>query len=351
MDYYPFFRPLIHMLPAEAAHRLAVRALALGLVPPQPNSEHPSLTRTVGGVSVCNPVGLAAGFDKNGEAVAALFNQGFGFVECGTVTPKPQEGNPKPRVFRLAEDGAIINRMGFNNAGLLVLKSKLERQMPQIEKARARGQALGINIGKNKDSEDAVADYVTMLDGVYPYADYITLNISSPNTPGLRDLQSGSALSDLLDTVCERREQLMTSQGRRVPLWLKVAPDLDDAQCEAMVETLKAYPLDALIVSNTTLSRPESLKSPGKSEVGGLSGKPLMELSTSRLALFHRLLAGKLPLVGVGGIATPDNAAAKFTAGASLVQLYSALTYRGFSLVNQIKQRLIADAQGTRAQG
>lgn len=340
MDYYRHLAPFIQLLPAEAAHRLAIKSLARGIVPAQPVVAHDVLNIQVCGLHFSNPVGLAPGFDKNAEAATALFRQGFGFVECGTVTPRPQAGNPKPRLFRLTEDRAVINRMGFNNEGLQALLRRLDQQERGLGAVRRHGGVLGINIGKNKDSEDAAADYVTMLEGVYTQADYITLNISSPNTPGLRDLQASSALGALLDAVCAKRQTLTQVHGRRVPLWLKLAPDLTEEQCHAVADTLEAYPIDAVIISNTTLERPESLKSPHKKEIGGLSGVPLMELSTARLRLFYRLLGHKLPLIGVGGIASPEDAYAKIKAGASLVQVYSALVYQGFELVTHINQTL-----------
>lgn len=328
-DYYPFLAPLLHELNPEKAHRLAILALRFKALPYQPLVNH---LAKIGTMRFANPVGLAAGFDKNGEVVASLFNQGFGFVECGTVTPRPQEGNPKPRLFRLKPDEAIINRLGFNNAGLEALKRNIDRQGDAIAKARQRSQRLGINIGKNKDSDDAVADYVTMMDGVLEFADYITLNISSPNTPGLRDLQAADALKPLLDAACNRRAQ----HTRRVALWLKLAPDLEDGECEAIARTLEQYPIDALVIGNTTISRPPELKGRYKAAEGGLSGKPLMALSTQRLQLFSALTMGKIPLVGVGGIASPEDAKAKREAGATLVQLYTALIYQGFALVPRI---------------
>lgn len=338
MNLYRALTPLLFTLPAETAHRLAIQALAAGIVPSQRAIDHPALRMNVGGLTFRNPVGLAPGLDKNAEAAAALLRQGFGFVECGTVTPLPQKGNPRPRLFRLREDEAVINRMGFNNDGLAALKWRISGQYAALREERKHYGILGINIGKNKDSTDAVADYLTMLEGVYDWADYVTLNISSPNTPGLRDLQSGSQLVNLLDAVCERRERLPVI----VPLWLKLAPDLDDEQCAAIAETVKAYPINALILGNTTVSRPATLQSPHKSEAGGLSGKPLMALSTSRLRLFRRLLGDGMPLVGVGGIASAEDAYAKIRAGASLVQVYSALVYQGFGLVRDINAGLLA---------
>ncbi|MGB1539647.1 MAG: quinone-dependent dihydroorotate dehydrogenase [Rickettsiales bacterium] len=325
--------PLLHNMPPEHAHRFAMSALAGGFVPKQKPVHKPV---TVGSLSFRNPVGMAAGFDKNGEAVAGLFNQGFGFVECGTVTPKPQSGNPKPRLFRLSEDEAIINRMGFPNKGLSTFKRNLWLRTGHIRAAQEDGAKLGINIGKNKDSEDALADYVTLLQAVAEYADYVTVNISSPNTPGLRDLQTAEALHPFLEGLCKARDAL----EKPVPLWLKLAPDLEDAECEAIGRVVLEHPIEALVISNTTVSRPAGLKSADKHQAGGLSGKPLMVLSTDRLRLFHQVTEGKMPLVGVGGITSPEDAKAKMAAGASLVQLYSALIYQGFGLVPRIAEAL-----------
>lgn len=336
MTLYSFVSPLVFCLLPETAHRAAVKALAWHMIPNQPFLTFDSLGITVSGLHFRHPVGLAAGFDKNAEAVSALFRQGFSAVECGTVTMRPQTGNPKPRLFRLTQDKAVINRMGFNNLGIDALCHQLERQSSLLRIARDKGGILGINIGKNKDSDHPVADYVALLQSAADYADYITINISSPNTPGLRDLQTGSALDELLDALCTAREKL----PKRVPLWLKLAPDLTDEQCSATAETLKTYPVDALIISNTTVSRDFPLKSKDKDQHGGLSGKVLMELSTRKLALFYRLTEGKIPLVGVGGIASAEDAYAKIRAGASLVQLYTALIFQGFGLVTSIQTGL-----------
>jgi dihydroorotate dehydrogenase len=240
-------------------------------------------------------------------------------------------------MFRLPEDGALINRLGFNNKGADVAKHNLESQSKRLKKARLSGAVLGINIGKNKTSENAIADYLTMFDAMSGMADYITLNISSPNTEGLRDLQAASALSELLDAVCNRREQL----GVHVPLWLKLAPDLSDEQCEAAAETIKNYSVDALVISNTTIERPASLQGVLKGEQGGLSGKPLLLPSTAKLRLFYKLLGDNIPLVGVGGVSGAEDAYSKIRAGASLVQLYTALGYHGFGLVRDINVGLL----------
>lgn len=353
LDYYRALGPVLRLLPPETAHRAAIRALACGWVPDAAPQQFPRLALQVCGVPFANPIGLAAGFDKNAEAVAPLLSQGFGFVEAGTVTPRAQSGNPRPRLFRLAEDAAVINRLGFNNEGVDAFCKNLERAAV----ARMHGGIVGCNIGKNKDSADAVADYLFCLERVYPYADYVTVNISSPNTAGLRDLQERSALDGLLEAVMARRDVLAAAQQKKVPLWVKIAPDMSEAQCEDVAEIALARAVDGLIVTNTTLARPDSLRSAHRAEAGGLSGAPLFVLSTSMLARFYRLTGGALPLIGAGGVQSGADAYAKIRAGASLVQLYSALVYRGMGLVPRILKELdallardghasVADARG-----
>lgn len=335
MSFYRAFRPFIFMLPPECAHNLGLWALSAGLMPGRSEAPEAMLAQQCFGLDFAAPVGLAAGFDKNAKAVDGLLKQGFGFVECGTVTPKAQPGNPTPRVFRLLEDEALINRLGFNNEGLDVF----------VRKFSARTKTLGVagaNIGKNKDSSDAVADYVTGLAAVYPHADYVTVNISSPNTQGLRDLQQRDALHELLSELKQERAALHGKHGRRVPLLLKVAPDLTQVEREAIAEVVTGNEIDGLIVSNTTLARPQALQSSHCKEAGGLSGKPLMDLSTQGLAAFYRLVGGRMPLIGVGGVASAQDAYRKVRAGASLVQIYSALAYQGFGLVRSIHRELPA---------
>lgn len=332
-DLFSLARPVLHALPPEAAHHAALRALCSGLLPGSAGVAHPALVQTLFGLAFKNPVGLAAGFDKNAVAIDALLKQGFGFVEAGTVTPLPQPGNPKPRLFRLSEDRAVINRLGFNNQGLARFTENFSRRHPALGIA-------GANIGKNKDATDAVADYVTGLQAVYAHADYVTINISSPNTKGLRDLQSREALTQLLAALLHTRNELQAAHKKRIPLLLKIAPDLDAGQCEDIAQAISEHAIDGLIVSNTTISRPESLASPHRAEAGGLSGVPLFDLSTKTLAIMHKLTGGTLPLIGVGGIASPQDAYAKIRAGASLVQLYSALVYQGFGLVQRINAEL-----------
>lgn len=332
MDMYPLIRPLIFKVPPEAAHNLAIAALGKGLVPAQPHIENKALNQQLFGLGFANPVGLAAGFDKNAEAVKGLKNQGFGFLELGTVTPKPQDGNPKPRMFRLLRDEAVINRLGFNNNGLTEYCANLSLH------SAPRTLPLGANIGKNKDTIEAVEDYLICLEAVAPLADYITINISSPNTAGLRDLQSRHALDELLTALITKRDSL----PKRTPLLLKIAPDLSQGDKEDIAGIALEKQIDGLIISNTTVDRPLTLQSRHRNEKGGLSGKPLFAPSTQMLAEIYQLTQGKIPLIGVGGIASAEDAYAKIRAGASLVQLYSALVYQGFGLVTQINQALPA---------
>ena len=320
---------LLRRLDAEDAHGLAVRALKLGLGP-RGGRDDPILATDLAGLSLPNPVGLAPGFDKDAEVFAPMLRAGFGFVECGTVTPKPQAGNPRPRLFRLNEDRAVINRMGFNNRGLDAFGQRLARRGPGI---------VGANIGANKDSPDRVVDYVTGLKRLWGKASYFAINVSSPNTPGLRALQTESALHDLLGRLAEASESL-PAQGR-APLFLKVAPDLQGREVETIVETCVTYGLAGVMVSNTTVSRPP-LVSEFAGEAGGLSGAPLMELSTRILAEFAQAAAGRLALVGVGGISSGADAYTKIRAGAAAVQLYSAMVFEGPGLVTQIKRDLAA---------
>lgn len=321
----------LHVLAPEEAHGLAVRGLALGLGPRARADRYPVLRTRVAGLDLPNPIGLAAGFDKNAEAVDGALAAGFGFVEAGTVTPRPQAGNPRPRLFRLTEDEAVINRMGFNNDGLAPFCARLA--------TRRRAGVVGANVGANKDSHDRVADYVAGLEAVWPHCSYVTANISSPNTPGLRGLQERGALEDLLGRLNEARARLEQAHGRR-PLFLKVAPDIDDAATEDMANLARALRLDALIVSNTTIARPDTLQSIWKDEAGGLSGAPLFESSTRVLRQFHAALQGSVALIGAGGVRDGATAYAKIRAGASAVQLYSALVFEGPSLAARIARDL-----------
>ena len=320
----------LRTLDPEDAHRLTVRALALGLGPGAPVPD-PILATTIAGLSLPSALGLAAGFDKNAEVFGPMLAAGFGFVECGTVTPLAQAGNPRPRLFRLTGDRAVINRMGFNNSGLEAFAARLAQP--------GRPGPVGANIGANKDSDDRIGDYVTGLKRLWGLADWFTLNISSPNTPGLRALQTRAALEELLGRTAEARDALPA--GGRVPLFLKVAPDLDDPEIEAIVETVLAFGLSGIIVANTTLSRP-ALASPDAGEAGGLSGAPLRELAQSVLGRFSTAAAGRLPLVGAGGIASGADAYARIRAGASAVQLYSALVFEGPGLAVRLSRDLAA---------
>ena len=323
---YRLLRPLIFRLDAERAHRATIAGLKL-----MPKRRAPefagSLTTSVAGLGFPSPVGLAAGFDKDGEVPGAMLGLGFGFVEVGTLTPRPQVGNPRPRLFRLAEDEAVINRMGFNNGGQEAAARRLALRDP------ARG-VVGINIGANKDSPDRIADYAAGVRAMGRLADYLTVNISSPNTPGLRDLQAGGELVELLAAVGEER-----TAG--VPIFLKVAPDLESGDHERIVRAAIDGGIDALIVANTTLSRP-SLKSRYAGEAGGLSGAPLQSLALEQLRRFRAVAGESLPLIAAGGIASAEDAWARIIAGASLVQLYSALVYHGPGLARRISDGLAA---------
>jgi len=322
----------MRLLEPESAHHAALWGLRLGLGPRARADRFPRLRTNLAGLDLPNPVGMAPGFDKNAIAPDALLAAGFGFVECGTVTPAPQPGNPKPRLFRLAEDRAIINRLGFNNDGVDAFADRLAAR---AEKAGV----VGANVGANKESADRAADYVRGMGRVWRSAAYVTANISSPNTPGLRGLQERGALEDLLGRMREARGVLEGVHGKR-PLFLKVAPDLDDVAVRDIAELTLEYGLDALIVSNTTLQRPPQLTSDNYEEAGGLSGQPLFQISTHALRLFAQALNGRLPLIGVGGVENGLTAFAKIRAGASAVQLYTAMVYEGPGLVTRILDEL-----------
>ena len=333
MDPYLLLRPLLFALDAERAHRLGLTALgaarSCGLERLWIRQAVP-LPVTVLGLRFPNPVGLAAGLDKNGAYVDALAGLGFGFIEVGTTTPRPQPGNPAPRMFRLPAARALINRLGFNNAGVDVLVSNLER-------ARFTGP-LGVNIGKNKDTPnvDAAKDYRICLERVYARADYVTINVSSPNTAGLRELQGQAALRRLLSELLDTRERLAGQHRKRLPLLLKIAPDLDAAELDSIATTALELRIDGLIATNTTLARPGITGLAHAEEPGGLSGKPLFARSTAVLRGLSQRLAGQMPLIGVGGILSGADAAAKFSAGASLVQCYTGLVYRGPALIAEL---------------
>ena len=317
----------LRALDPEDAHTLAIRGLKAGLGP-RGAPDDPMLATEIAGLMLPNPVGLAPGFDKNAEVFAPMLAAGFGFVECGTVTPQPQAGNPRPRLFRLTEDRAVINRMGFNNDGLDAFAARLGRRGAGV---------VGANFGANKDSEDRIGDYVAGLERLWGLASYFTVNISSPNTPGLRALQTRAALAELLGRVMERAAILPAAGA--APIFLKVAPDLDDDEIEAITEAVAGHGMAGIIVSNTTVTRPP-LRAASRDETGGLSGAPLMGLSTQVLGRFHAASAGRVALIGAGGIASGADAYAKIRAGASAVQLYSALVFEGPGLVTRIKREL-----------
>jgi dihydroorotate dehydrogenase len=325
----------LHLLPPEAAHRLAIWGLEHSLVARRPADAWPALATTFCGLDLPNPLGLAAGFDKNAEGLPGLARLGFGFVEIGTVTPKSQVGNPKPRLFRLSEDRALINRLGFNGEGLARVQARLAGRRPEFG-------VIGANIGANRDAADPTQDYVTCLRGLYPLVDYVTINVSSPNTPGLRLLQHGPRLEALLAALIETRRELTRGAQPAKPILLKIAPDLEADEERTIVATAEDAGIDGLIVCNTTLARPAGLRGRHRAEAGGLSGAPLLAPSTAQLARLYRLTEGRLPLLGVGGIASGADAYAKIRAGAGALQLYTALTYQGPAVVTRILAQLQA---------
>ncbi|WP_332687379.1 quinone-dependent dihydroorotate dehydrogenase [Devosia sp.] len=319
----------------ETAHGATITALRLGLAPEQTHADGAELRTTLCGLDLSNPIGMAAGFDKNAEVARPLARMGFGMVEIGTVTPRPQVGNPKPRLFRVGPAEGVINRMGFNNEGHDAVFARLKGQRISA--------ALGVNIGANKDSSDFVADYVLGVKRFADLADYLTVNVSSPNTPGLRNLQADEALRRLLGEVLAARAKAKT----RVPVFLKIAPDLDEAALDAIAAVVLSTDLDGLIISNTTITRDAVAGLENAEETGGLSGKPLFDLSTQRLAQMRQRV-GALPIIGVGGIHSPQSALAKIEAGANAIQLYSAMVFGGLDLLDRLKRGLVA---AIRAQG
>jgi dihydroorotate dehydrogenase, subfamily 2 len=337
IDLFPIVGPLLRSVDPEKAHGLTIKALASGLVPAVREADDPILQTRVLGLDFTNPVGLAAGFDKNAEVVDPMLRLGFGFVEAGSVTPRPQPGNPKPRLFRVPEQGAVINRMGFNNEGLEPFAERLERRLSSGRKAPG---IVGANLGKNKDTVEAADDYAIGVRRVAALADYLVVNVSSPNTPGLRALQGRDPLRTLLGRVLDARSECKLA--RNPPVLLKIAPDLTDEDKADIAAVALESGIDGLIVSNTTIARPAEIPEPLRSEAGGLSGKPLFVPSTKVLGEMYGLTGGKLPLVGVGGIASGADAYAKIRAGASLVQFYSAMVYGGPALVQAIKRDLAA---------
>jgi dihydroorotate dehydrogenase len=337
---YALARPFLFGLDTEAAHELTLQALAwvqhtpLVCAVAQPRVADPF---TLAGIAFPNRVGLAAGLDKNGRCIDGLGAMGFGFIEVGTVTPKPQPGNPRPRMFRLPQAHAMINRLGFNNDGLAAFIANVKRA-----RFRAGGGVLGLNIGKNASTpiERAVDDYLICVEGVYPHADYVTVNISSPNTTNLRALQSDAALDALLSAIHERDEQLAREHGRRVPIFVKIAPDLDEAQIEVVAATLKKSGASGVVATNTTVTRDAVAQLPHGNESGGLSGAPVFEASNRVIQQLRAALGSAFPIIGVGGVMSGDTAAAKLAAGADLVQVYTGLIYRGPALVTEVARAL-----------
>ena len=317
-------------LDAEKAHTTAIKALKRGTVKPSNRIDSPTLRTTVAGLQFSNPLGIAAGFDKNAEVPDALLKRGMGFAEIGTVTPRPQEGNPKPRVFRLPEQKAVINRLGFNNEGFEAAHKRLTAR-------RMKGGIVGVNIGANKDSSDFAEDYIAGINYFADIASYFTVNISSPNTPGLRKLQGVDVLHSLLRGVYDARDEAALKTGYKPPIFVKIAPDLSNSEVESIVGEVLDSGIEGMIVSNTTILRDKIKGHPFELEAGGLSGAPLFNASTLLLARVRRLAGPNLPLIGVGGIVNGATALAKMRAGADLLQVYTGLIYGGFTLIDDIK--------------
>ena len=343
---YGIARPLLRLLDPETAHGVAIWALKHRFIRGSADPDDPILSIRVWDLAFSNPIGLAAGFDKDAEVTDAMLAFGFGFVEAGTVTPLPQPGNPKPRLFRLDEDEGVINRFGFNSRGLAEFAARLAER----RRTGARG-IVGANVGKNRDATDAAGDYVAGVARVCGLADYLVCNVSSPNTPGLRGLQARAQIEELITRVLDARRRAAPDAKRMPPLLAKVGPDLDERQLRDIADVALATGIDGLIVGNTTVDRPASLRSRYRNEAGGLSGPPLMGKATACLAAMYRLTGGRLPIIGCGGVASGADAYAKIRAGASLVQLYSALVFHGPELVGRIKRELVeqlrADGFGT----
>ena len=320
------------LLPPEEAHEITLKSLELGIFPAQSKPDDPSLAVGFAGLSLPNPVGIAAGFDKDGRVADAVLRLGCGFAEIGTVTPLPQPGNPSPRIFRLPRDGAVINRLGFNNGGHQAALARLQRRS---------GGVVGVNVGANKETKDRVGDYVQGLEAFYDVASYFTVNISSPNTPGLRNLQQPAALEELLGRLMEARARQLAAGKPKRPVVIKLSPDIAEEDLPAIAALLLSHSVDGIAVSNTTLSR-HNLREPAAREAGGLSGRPLFHRSTVMLAKVYEATQGRIPLIGIGGIDSGETAVAKIRAGATLVQLYTGLIYEGPGLIQRIKDELAA---------
>ncbi len=332
---YALARPALRLVDAETAHQLSILALKHGPFAGHPAAEDPILATRVLGIDFPNPLGLAAGYDKDAEVIDAMLAMGFGFTEAGTVTPLPQPGNPKPRLFRLDEDEAVINRFGFNSQGLAPFVDRLKAR-----RALRRTGIVGANVGKNKTSSDAIADFVAGIEAVAPHADYLVVNISSPNTPGLRALQARDQVEALLRAVLDTRNRVLAGTAKMPPLLVKIAPDLSEAELADLADVAMTVGVDGVIAANTTTDRPATLQSAHRAEAGGLSGRPLLAKANACLASMYRLTQGKLSLIGCGGVASGDDAYAKIRAGASLVQVYSALVFGGPGLAPRIKRGL-----------
>ncbi|MFD2264689.1 quinone-dependent dihydroorotate dehydrogenase [Lacibacterium aquatile] len=327
-DYFPALRPILHRLDPEEAHLWTLRALELGIVPTQPLMLDAALRTTIFGKSIDNPIGLAAGFDKNARVFHKMYRQGFGFTEIGGVTPRPQAGNPRPRLFRLAEDEAVINRMGFNNDGMEAVRGRLVAH-------RTADMLVGVNLAANIDSEDPADDFVTLARRFSPHADFLTLDISCPNTANGKMFLSPGPLQDLLDRLSAMYGDL--SAPKRPALAAKIAPDIEEEELDKILEVLTGFGIDAMILSNTTIDRPEDVRGAQKDERGGMSGRPLFNRSTALLSKVYAKTGGKLPLVGVGGVSSAADAYLKIRAGASVVQLYTALVFQGPAMVTRLK--------------
>jgi len=329
--YRNFIRPILFKFDAERAHNLAIWALKSNILKYPKIANYDSLKVTICDIEFDNPITMAAGFDKNAEVISGLFKFGFGSIESGTVTPKPQLGNAKPRIFRLEQDKAIINRLGFNNVGI-------EKFLQNIQSQKINGP-FGINIGKNKDQKDLASDYTNLMDLVYGLSSYVTINISSPNTKNLRDIQKKSELDVFLQKIVTKKLELAVKIGKDIPIFLKIAPDLNDNELQDISSAILKNKIDAIIISNSTISR-KNLKSNNKKEVGGLTGKPLFDMSNEILSKLYQFTGGQVPLIASGGVFSAENAYEKIKRGASMVQIYSAFIYEGFSLVETIKRDL-----------